>query len=276
MKKIIKNTLIIIIATLLTIGIYIFANGYILYKQTIKKMSISDKVEQIRQSEKFVSINEIPQNYKNAVIAVEDHRFNEHGAVDVIAIGRALTSNIKNKELVEGGSTITQQVAKNLYFMENLNDSIDRKIAEILISIKLEKNNSKNEIIFHILTMINVGFIEEIIFRGFLFKMMAKESVKRAILVSALTFGIGHIVNLLNGASIIPTLLQICYAVSLGYLFVLIFYKSKSLIPCIITHALINSLSIFNIETKISLYIIPIFLIIVPLLYAYYINKNIN
>ena len=124
--------------------------------------------------------------------------------------------------------------------------------------------------------MINVGFIEEIIFRGFLFKMMAKESVKRAILASALTFGIGHIVNLLNGASTIPTLLQICYAVSLGYLFVIIFYKSKSLIPCIITHALINSLSIFNIETKISLYIIPIFLIIVPLLYAYYINKNIN
>lgn len=147
MKKIIKNTLIIIIATLLTIGIYIFANGYILYKQTIKKISISDKVEQIRQSEKFVSINEIPQDYKNAVIAVEDHRFNEHGAVDVIAIGRALTSNIKNKELVEGGSTITQQVAKNLYFMENLNDSIDRKIAEILISIKLEKNYSKNEIL---------------------------------------------------------------------------------------------------------------------------------
>ncbi len=137
-------------------------------------------------------------------------------------------------------------------------------------------NNSKNEIIFHILTMINVGFIEEIIFRGFLFKMMAKENVKRAILASTLTFGIGHIVNLLNGASTIPTLLQICYAVSLGYLFVIIFYKSKSLIPCIITHALINSLSIFNIETKISLYIIPIFLIIVPLLYAYYINKNIN
>lgn len=105
--------------------------------------------------------------------------------------------------------------------------------------------------------------------------MMAKENVKRAIIVSALTFGISHIVNLLNGASIIPTLLQICYAVSLGYLFVIIFYKSKSLIPCIITHALINSLSIFNIETKISLYIIPIFLIIVPLIYAYYINKNV-
>ena len=168
------------------------------------------------------------------------------------------------------GLTKVNNPKKYLYFIPLL------LIASVNLWNGININNSKNEIIFHILTMINVGFIEEIIFRGFLFKMMAKENVKRAILVSALTFGIGHIVNLLNGASIIPTLLQICYAVSLGYLFVIIFYKSKSLIPCIITHALINSLSIFNIETKISLYIIPVFLIIVPLLYAYYINKKIT
>ena len=84
-------------------------------------------------------------------------------------------------------------------------------------------NKSTSEIIFHILTMINVGFIEEIIFRGFLFKMMVKDNVKSAIIVSSLTFGIGHIVNLLNGADLIPTLIQICCAVSLGYLFVTIF-----------------------------------------------------
>ena len=168
------------------------------------------------------------------------------------------------------GLTKVNNPKKYLYFIPLL------LIASVNLWNGININNSKNEIIFHILTMINVGFIEEIIFRGFLFKMMAKENVKRAIIVSALTFGIGHIVNLLNGASIIPTLLQICYAVSLGYLFVIIFYKSKSLIPCIITHILINSLSIFNIETKISLYIIPVFLIIVPLLYAYYINKKIN
>lgn len=137
-------------------------------------------------------------------------------------------------------------------------------------------NNSKSEIIFHILTMINVGFIEEIIFRGFLFKMMAKDNIQRAIIVSAITFGIGHIVNLLNGAELVPTLIQICYAISIGYLFVIIFYKSKSLIPCIITHCLVNSLSIFNVENVISLYISSMFLIIVPLVYAIYINKNIT
>lgn len=137
-------------------------------------------------------------------------------------------------------------------------------------------NNSTNQIIFHILTMINIGFIEEIIFRGFLYKMMEQDNVKTAIIVSSITFGIGHIINLLNGATLIPTLMQICYAMTTGYLFVLIFYKSKSLIPCIITHSLTNSLSIFNIENSLSLYIEPIFLTIIPLVYAIYINKVIK
>ena len=134
-------------------------------------------------------------------------------------------------------------------------------------------NSSKTEIIFHILTMINIGFIEEVIFRGFLFRMMEKQNLKSAIHVSAITFGIGHIVNLLNGADLIPTLMQICYAISIGYLFIIIFYKSKSLIPCIITHCVMNSLSVFNVENSISLYVVPAFLVILPLLYALYIYR---
>jgi len=150
----------------------------------------------------------------------------------------------------------------------------------LIISVNLWNgfniNNSISEIIFYIITMINIGFIEEIIFRGFLFKMMAKDNIKIAIIVSTITFGIGHIINLLNGADLIPTLMQICYAMSAGYLFVIIFYKSKSLIPSIITHSLVNSLSIFNIDNTLSLYIAPIFLTIIPLIYAIYINKNIK
>ena len=133
-------------------------------------------------------------------------------------------------------------------------------------------NNTPNEIIFYILTMLNVGFLEEVIFRGFLFKMMEKDNVNRAIIISAITFGIGHIVNLLNGSSLIPTLMQISYAISIGYLFVIIFYKSKSLIPCIITHCLVNSLSIFNVENTVSLYVSSMFLIIISLVYAIYIK----
>lgn len=137
-------------------------------------------------------------------------------------------------------------------------------------------NNAPKEIVFHILTMLNVGFIEEIIFRGYLFKMMEKDNVKAAIAVSSITFGIGHIVNIFNGAEFIPTLLQICYATAVGYLFVVIFRKSKSIIPCIIVHSVNNALSIFNADNTVSLYVAPIFLIVVPLLYAVYINKTVK
>ncbi len=137
-------------------------------------------------------------------------------------------------------------------------------------------NNTPEEIVFHILTMLNIGFIEEIIFRGFLFKMMEKDNLKAAIAVSSITFGTGHIVNLFNGAELIPTLLQICYAMSIGYLFVIIFVKSKSIIPCIIAHSVNNSLSIFNEENKLSVYIAPVFLIVFPLIYAVYINKTVK
>ena len=181
-----------------------------------------------------------------------------------------ITLMIMLKKTSEYGLTKVTNLKKYLYFIPLI----------LIISTNLWNginiNNTTSEIIFYILTMINIGFIEEIIFRGFLFKMMEKDNVKSAIIISAITFGIGHIINLFNGANLIPTLMQICYAMSAGYLFVIIFYKSKSLVPCIITHSLLNSLSIFNIENTISLYISPIFLIIVPLIYAIYINKNVQ
>lgn len=149
-------------------------------------------------------------------------------------------------------------------------------IASVNLWNGININNSKSEIVFHVLTMINIGFIEEIIFRGFLFRMMEKQNVKGAIHISAITFGIGHIVNLLNGADLIPTLIQICYAISIGYLFVIIFCKSKSLIPCIITHSITNSLSIFNVENTLSLYIAPLVLTILPIIYALYLTKSIK
>ena len=168
------------------------------------------------------------------------------------------------------GLTKAKNTKKFLYFLPLI----------LIVSVNLWSginiNNTPKEIAFHILTMFNVGFIEEIIFRGYLFKMMEKDNVKVATAVSSITFGIGHIVNLFNGAELIPTLLQICYAMSVGYLFVVIFCKSKSIISCIIAHSVNNALSIFNADNTVSLYIAPIFLIIVPLLYAVYINKTVK
>ena len=150
----------------------------------------------------------------------------------------------------------------------------------IIISVNLwngfNVNNAPTEILFYILSMLCIGFLEEIIFRGFLYQMMVKDSEKSAIIVTTLTFGIGHIINIFNGADLIPTLFQVCYAISIGFLFVTILRKSKSLWPCIITHSLTNAFSIFNIDNNISLYVAPIVLIIVPMLYSIYIIKKVN
>lgn len=108
-------------------------------------------------------------------------------------------------------------------------------------------NASLVETVLYILSMLCVGFLEEMIFRGFLFNAMAKDGVKSAIVVSSITFGIGHIVNLINGsgAELLPNLLQVIYAVAIGFAFVMIYYKTKSLVPCILTHSIFNSLSAF-------------------------------
>lgn len=138
---------------------------------------------------------------------------------------------------------------------------------------EINVNHSLSEIIFFVLNMINVGFIEEVIFRGFLFKMMEKDNVVTAIYVTSITFGIGHFINLLMGADFVATMFQMISGISIGYLFVIIFYKTKSIIPCIVTHSLLNALSVFYVETKLSLFI-HIFLIIVPFIYARYIYKS--
>lgn len=108
-------------------------------------------------------------------------------------------------------------------------------------------NQSPLETVLYVLSMFCVGFLEEVIFRGLLFQAMAKDGVKSAIVVSSITFGIGHIVNLINGsgAEILPNLLQVMYAVAIGFAFVMIYCKTKSLVICIITHSVFNGLSAF-------------------------------
>lgn len=100
----------------------------------------------------------------------------------------------------------------------------------------------------YVFSMLCVGFLEELIFRGFLFKALAKDNLKQAVLISSVTFGIGHIVNLLNGAEIVPTLLQMMYAVAIGFAFTYLFLVCGSLWPCILCHGVINSLSAFSAE----------------------------
>ncbi len=116
-------------------------------------------------------------------------------------------------------------------------------------------NLSAAETVLYILTMLCVGFLEETIFRGLLFGAMAKDGVKSAITVSSITFGIGHIINLINGsgAELIPNLLQVVYAMATGFMLVMIYYKSKSLLACIGFHGIFNSLSVFSDEAALTM-----------------------
>jgi membrane protease YdiL (CAAX protease family) len=140
----------------------------------------------------------------------------------------------------------------------------------------IKMNTSVINTILFIISMLCVGFLEEIIFRGFLFVSMSQNGLKSAIVMSSITFGIGHIVNLLNGGDFVPTLLQVFYAIAIGFLFTIMFYKSKSLIPCIIVHAVFNSLSIFSVENSSMTFdiITAIFLCVVSIGYALWILKK--
>jgi membrane peptidoglycan carboxypeptidase len=139
-KKFLTGVIIII---LLVCGI-IFYQGYDLYLQAITELPISEMVENVRSKESFCSIEELPQNYINAVVAVEDRRFYIHNGIDLISIGRAVVTDIKERSFVEGGSTITQQVAKNNLFTQE--KKATRKVAEIFAARDLEKNYTKDEI----------------------------------------------------------------------------------------------------------------------------------
>ena len=137
-----------------------------------------------------------------------------------------------------------------------------------------ELSMSTTETALFVVKMLCVGFIEEILFRGFLFNALTKDNKKLAVLISSLTFGAGHLVNLFNGVDFLSTVLQICYAAAIGFLFTIIFMRSKSLWPCIITHAAINSLSAFSVDGDVTFNIITsLILIVVSVGYALFIIK---
>ena len=147
MKKWILRILLVLLCVILVIaGIFIF-NGYQLYKEALAQISLADKVAEVQEDENYLKFEELPVDYKNAVVSVEDRRYYEHGPIDIIAIGRAIAVNIKNQQFLEGGSTITQQVAKNLYFISPDENAALRKVAEIFMAFDLEKNYDKDTIL---------------------------------------------------------------------------------------------------------------------------------
>lgn len=142
--KFIRKLLISLIILVIIICSILFLIGHSYYSKALKEKPLITRVEEITSQENFVKFEDMSSYYRNAVISVEDHRFYDHGPVDFIAIARAIFTNIKNRELQEGGSTITQQVSKNIVFSQE--QSWIRKIGEIFAAYDLEKNYTKKEI----------------------------------------------------------------------------------------------------------------------------------
>ena len=144
--KFIRRLLLFILVIIIIIGSVLYLNGNKLYKEKLSEISLENKVSSVRENSNFIKLNSLPTYYKDAVVSVEDRRFNSHGTIDFIALARATFSNIKQKDFKEGGSTITQQTAKNLYLIKE-KDVSNRKVAEFLIGRDLEKKYNKDEIL---------------------------------------------------------------------------------------------------------------------------------
>ena len=128
-------------------------------------------------------------------------------------------------------------------------------------------------------SMALVGFAEELIFRGFLFKAMLKDDdVKSAVIVSSVTFGMGHIINLFTGHELIATLIQMVFAVAMGFVFTLVFYKSGSLLPGILAHSYIDVTSVLASDEgsqSVNL-IVHIVIIVISVAYSLYLAKRVE
>mgnify|MGYP004508821955 FL=1 len=143
--KFFKKLFIFLIIIILVVTSFLFLIGYAYYSKTLKEQPLISRVESYTSKENYITFNNLSKNYINAVVAVEDHRYYDHGPIDFIAIGRALYTNLRDNEFNEGGSTITQQVAKNVIF--NQDKTIIRKAGEVFAAYDLEKNYSKSELL---------------------------------------------------------------------------------------------------------------------------------
>lgn len=155
MKKIIfRLFVIIILIALIFCGFYAY-QGYKVYQDVIEEKNIGQRVAELQNKEDYVKLDEIADVYVELVVESEDHRFYQHHGVDYIGLTRAMLTNLATWSYKEGGSTITQQLAKNLCL--SFEKSLDRKFAEVFIAWQLERDYSKDEILEMYLNITYLG-----------------------------------------------------------------------------------------------------------------------
>lgn len=143
--KVIKNFAVFVAVILLAAIVLFTVNGYTKYRRALENVPLSEKINELKENDNYCTIDELPDVYVKAVVAVEDRRFYYHSGFDVIGTVRALLADIRAGKMVEGGSTITQQLAKNLYFPQD--NTLERKIAEVFMAFHMENELDKDEIL---------------------------------------------------------------------------------------------------------------------------------
>lgn len=118
--------------------------GWQMYEAAVEAEPVSQKVAELRSDEDYVELDQIAEEFRNGVIRSEDKRFRFHFGMDPLSVLRAVKNDILAGSFVEGGSTITQQLAKNVYFTQE--KRMARKAAEMFAALDIEKHYSKQEI----------------------------------------------------------------------------------------------------------------------------------
>lgn len=129
--------------------------GYIRYETLISEQPLDDVILSIQNDPDYVTLDEVDDQFIKALLAVEDPTFYQHNGVVFSNIMEALFTNLKEKELVMGGSTITQQLSKNLYLDQK--KTFQRKVAELFFVHDLENKLSKDEILELYINIIYFG-----------------------------------------------------------------------------------------------------------------------
>ena len=147
---------------LLTAGMFWAIQGYVFYQKAVKEKPLAQAVEEARSGAQWASLEQVPDLYKKAVLAVEDHRYYTHHGIDWISMARAVVHDIRVMKPEQGGSTITQQLLKNTVFTQwtseqSMADKFERKFQEQYLALPLEKVVDKDWILENYLNAINLG-----------------------------------------------------------------------------------------------------------------------
>ena len=155
LKRILAWLCLALVAAGLAAAGIVGTQGYMMYRDALGEMPLEKKVESVRAQEGYAKLSSLPPIYTQAVVAAEDRRFYEHGGFDVISTARAVLANLRTGTLSEGGSTLTQQLAKNLYFTQE--KKFTRKAAELFMAWALEREYTKDEILELYINVIYYG-----------------------------------------------------------------------------------------------------------------------